>query len=106
MSYQKILFAFTVLFFPCCTAFAQRDTLSLQTIADRSVKYTNDFPIEKVYVHFDKPYYAAGDTVWLKAYATVDIHLPTTMSKIVYVDVFNDQDSMMVSLKLPLVNGA
>jgi len=105
MNYKKHLPVFIVLFFTCLSVFAQRDTLSLQTIADRSVKYTNNYPIEKVYVHFDKPYYAAGDTVWLKAYATVDIHQPTQMSKIVYVDVYNDQDSMMVSLKLPLVNG-
>jgi hypothetical protein len=105
MSYKKLLPAFTLLFLTCLSVFAQRDTLSLNTIITKSVKFSNDFPIEKVYVHFDKPYYAAGDTVWFKAYTTVDIHLPSQLSKIVYVDVYNDQDSMMTSLKLPLVNG-
>jgi hypothetical protein len=105
MSYKKLLPAFTLLFLTCLSVFAQRDTLSLNTIISKSVKFSNDFPIEKVYVHFDKPYYAAGDTVWFKAYTTVDIHLPSQLSKIVYVDVYNDQDSMMTSLKLPLVNG-
>ncbi|MES2277146.1 MAG: carboxypeptidase regulatory-like domain-containing protein [Bacteroidota bacterium] len=105
MSYKKLLPAFALLLFTCLSAFAQRDTLSLNTIITRSVKFSNDFPIEKVYVHFDKPYYAAGDTIWLKAYTTVDIHQPSQLSKIVYVDMYNDQDSLTASLKMPIING-
>lgn len=105
MSYKKFLPVFTALLFVCCAVFAQRDTVSLNTIITKSVKYVNDYPIEKVYVHFDKPYYAAGDTVWLKAYVTADLHMPSTLSKIVYVDVYNDQDSLMAAVKLPVVNG-
>jgi hypothetical protein len=105
MDYKKFLPAFCLFLVSGLYVFAQRDTLSLQTIIDRSIKYTNSYPIEKVYLHFDKPYYAAGDTIWFKAYATTDIHLPSQLSKVVYVDVYNDQDSMMTSIKLPLVNG-
>jgi hypothetical protein len=47
--------------------FAQ-DTISLKTIVDRSQKLIEDYPSEKVYLHFDKPYYAVGDTIWFKAY--------------------------------------
>lgn len=105
MSYKKFLPLFVVFFTLYCSVFAQRDTVSLNTIIAKSVKYVNDYPVEKVYVHFDKPYYAAGDTVWLKAYTTTDLHVPSTLSKIVYVDVYNDQDSLMASIKMPLVNG-
>jgi hypothetical protein len=104
MNYKRILPAFALLLFTCLSAFAQRDTLSLQTIIDRSVKYANDYPIEKVYVHFDKPYYAVADTIWFKIYNTVDIHTPSLLSKVVYVDMYNDQDSLMAAVKLPLVN--
>ena len=45
------------------------------------------YPIEKVYLHFDKPYYAVGDTIWFKAYLTIDRHQPSPLSKIIYVDV-------------------
>ena len=46
------------------------------TIADEPVKriltklerYRAEFPLEKVHLHFDKPYYAAGDSIWFKAY--------------------------------------
>lgn len=106
-------------FLPLClfllvsaTAFAQftpiaarKDSVSLNDLLAKSVKYTNDYPVEKVYVHFDKPYYAAGDTVWLKTYVTVDQHVPSTMSKVVYIDMYSDQDSLVKSLKLPLVDG-
>jgi len=105
MIYKRFFFALLFLFFACASAFAQRDTVSLNTILTKSVKYSNDYPIEKIYVHFDKPYYAAGDTIWFKVYATVDIHLPSQLSKIAYVDLYNDQDSLTTSLKLPLVNG-
>lgn len=30
--------------------------------------YNNLLPAEKLYMQFDKPYYAAGDTIWFKAY--------------------------------------
>lgn len=90
----------------CFSAFAQqRDTVDLNTILQKSVKFTEDYPVEKVYVHFDKPYYAVGDTIWLKVYVTVDQHVPSSMSKIVYVDMFNESDSLMTALKLPVVNG-
>jgi hypothetical protein len=110
MNYKKLLLAFTLLIVSCLTSFAQfikmdRDTLSLNSIITKSVKYANDYPVEKVYVHFDKPYYAAGDTIFLKAYLTADLHLPSQLSKIVYVDLYNNQDSLAASLKLPVING-
>ncbi|RYU86526.1 carboxypeptidase regulatory-like domain-containing protein [Mucilaginibacter terrigena] len=104
MSLKK--FALIISFISCLTApaFAQRDTVSLNTIIAKTAKYALSFPIEKVYLHLDKPYYSAGDTIWFKAYVTVDKHLPTTLSSIVYVDISN-QDSIVQLVKLPVVNG-
>jgi hypothetical protein len=87
------------------SAFAQRDTVSLNTILTKTVKYATSFPIEKVYLHLDKPYYAATDTIWFKAYVTIDKHQPSGLSSIVYVDIANSQDSIVQELKLPVVNG-
>jgi hypothetical protein len=107
MNYRRFLLAsFFLVFIAFFPASAQlRDSVDLNTIIAKSVKYTNDYPIEKVYIHFDKPYYAVGDTMWMKAYVTVDEHVPSTMSKIVYVDIYNDQDSLMTAVKLPVTNG-
>jgi hypothetical protein len=87
------------------SSFAQTDTINLNSLVANAASTLNKRPIEKAYVHFDKPYYAVGDTIWFKAYITVDIHLPTALSKIAYLDVFNSRDSLMTSLRLPLNNG-
>jgi hypothetical protein len=110
---------FTALLFSllavCLSAFSQSDTVSVKTIVTKTVKYNNEYPFEKVYIHFDKPYYAVGDTIWFKAYLTTDVtinddmtknkHLPSTLSKIVYVDVISGKDSVVQRLKLPVTNG-
>lgn len=96
-------------------AFSQSDTVSAQTIVNKTIKYNADYPFEKVYLHFDKPYYAVGDTIWFKAYITVDVtinddmtrnkHLPTTFSKVLYVDILNARDSVVQRFKLPATDG-
>jgi hypothetical protein len=86
------------------TAYAQNDVSVLNRIMARSAKLYNDQPIEKVYLHFDKPYYALGDTIWFKAYLTIDRHLPSVLSKIIYVDILGPRDSLVRALKLQVKN--
>ncbi|WP_428331223.1 carboxypeptidase regulatory-like domain-containing protein [Mucilaginibacter sp.] len=71
----------------------------------KTAKLYNDYPIERVYLHFDKPYYAVGDTIWFKAYLTMDQHLLSPISKIIYVDILAAHDSLVQTLKLPVKNG-
>ncbi|TSD66218.1 carboxypeptidase regulatory-like domain-containing protein [Inquilinus sp. KBS0705] len=86
-------------------AFAQKDTIGLNSIITKTTRFITNYPIEKVYLHLDKPFYAAGDSIWFKAYVTIDKHQPTVLSTIVYVDITNSQDSIMRLIKLPVVNG-
>src|ERR1700761_2098887 len=85
-------------------AFAQDNTAVLNHIMSKTAKIYHDYPIEKVYLHFDKPYYAVGDTIWFKAYLTVDNHVPSALSKIIYVDILGPRDSIIQSLKLQVKN--
>jgi len=87
------------------SASAQQDSLILDNIIDKSKKSADGHPVEKVYLHFDKPYYSVADTIWFKAYLTMEVHIPSQISKIMYVDVMNSQDSLVQSLKLPVTNG-
>jgi hypothetical protein len=87
------------------SASAQRDSIPLTTIIAKTAKLTNDRPTEKVYIHFDKPYYAVNDTIWFRAYVTIDLHQLTTLSKILYVDFTNVQGQLVNEIKLQLVNG-
>lgn len=87
------------------SARAQRDSIALTSVIDKTQRYMSGHPMEKVFLHFDKPYYAVGDTIWVKAYVTIDLHTPTPLSKIVYIDFINDERMLMAELKLQLVNG-
>ncbi|MFC4212056.1 TonB-dependent receptor plug domain-containing protein [Pedobacter lithocola] len=69
-------------------------------------EYTNKFQQEKVYLHLDKPYYAIGDDIWFKAYVfNTKTQLPTDISKILYVELINEKDSLKRQIKLPLMGG-
>jgi len=106
MKFLNTLFAtlvFTIIFY--LPASAQNDNGVLNQIMTKTAKAYTDLPIEKVYLHFDKPYYALADTMWFKAYVTVDNHQPSPISKIIYVDVMAPHDSLVTGLKLQVKNG-
>ncbi|GAB3930233.1 carboxypeptidase-like regulatory domain-containing protein [Mucilaginibacter myungsuensis] len=69
-------------------------------------KWSTINPQEKVYIHMDKPYYALGDTIWFKGYVmTGSRHQLSAVSGAVHVDLVNDRDSIIRSLKLPVSAG-
>ena len=81
-----------------------QDTISLNNLIDKSQKIVQKYPYEKVYLHFDKPYYAVGDTIWFKAYVATGQDQPSDMSKVLYVDLVSENDTLIRSMKLPIVN--
>src|ERR1700753_2767785 len=61
---------------------------------------------EKVYLQFDKPYYAAGDTIYLKAYVTKgEEHQLSDISSVLHVDLINPQNKVDQFIKLQLDSG-
>lgn len=86
------------------SAFSQKDTTTLNNIIKKTSKLPELYPVEKVYLHFDKPYYSVVDTMWFKAYLTSEQNMPSPLSKVVYVDVMNNKDSLIASVKLPVTN--
>jgi TonB-dependent SusC/RagA subfamily outer membrane receptor len=67
--------------------------------------FRNRIPVEKVHLHFDKPYYTLGDIIWIKAYVVNENNGLSNLSKVIYIDLINDKDSVKQSLKLPLALG-
>jgi len=105
MKYIKIVLALIVLSLGLhFSATAQQDTAVLQNILEKTKRLSQTQPIEKVYLHFDKPYYSVADTIWFKAYLTSEQNLASQLSRIVYVDIINDRDSLVTALKLPVTN--
>lgn len=69
-------------------------------------EYTKRFPTEKAHLQLDKPYYAAGDNIWFKAYVADARNTNlTTQSNILYVELVDEVDSVCKQLRLPLENG-
>lgn len=103
MNYLKLSFAFFILSLSLnLHVSAQQDTTILSNILNKSKIIAEQYPAEKVYLHFDKPYYSVADTIFFKAYLTFEQNLPSQLSKVVYVDLMDSQDSLVQSLKLPV----
>lgn len=64
-------------------------------------KFANNYPQEKVYLHFDKDYYAAGETMWFSGYLTLnDVPSP---ARNLYAEL-RDQKGVIVQKELVFVN--
>src|SRR5690606_28090842 len=76
-------------------------TVHVNTIVENTQKLFENYPIDKVHLHFDKPYYSVGDTVWFKGYLTTNLY-NYDVSKIMYIEVLTSGDSLVQTLKMPL----
>ncbi|HEV7781870.1 MAG TPA: hypothetical protein VGO58_11435 [Chitinophagaceae bacterium] len=76
---------------------AQRPDAALNTLATR-------YPTERVYIHYDKEHYVAGETIWLKAYLYSN-GLPSTLSNNFYLQLIDGNGNTVINKKYP-VKGA
>lgn len=73
----------------------------LEKVKTRLVDYRQRLAPEKTYLHTDKDVYTNGDTIWFKTYLVDGItHEVSNKSKVVYVDLVNDRDSVVAQRKL------
>lgn len=67
-------------------------------ITEKFIQYQQDHLHEKIYVHTDKDFYLAGETVWFKIYITdAFFNRPLPMSKIAYVEMINNKGPLLQS---------
>jgi len=77
-----------------------------ENLLKKLAAYNEEHPQEKVYLHFDKPYYAVGDNIWFKAYVTDSRSGQLSkISSALYVELISERDSVKKQIKLPLVSG-
>ncbi|MDX9919699.1 MAG: TonB-dependent receptor plug domain-containing protein [Paludibacter sp.] len=73
----------------------------IKTIAKRFAELWHYNPQDKVYVHTDKPYYNAGETMWLNAYVlNAATHRPDSKSRFVIVELIDQTDSVVTRIKI------
>ncbi len=86
-------------------AFTSEDDL-VQNIVAKFDRYQNELPQEKAYLHLDKPYYTAGETLWFKAYLVeANTHLPDTISIPLYVELIDNQRGKLIDKKILQLEG-
>lgn len=88
------------------TAFCQADDAALKNITAKLQNYTSTHLLEKAYLHFDRPYYNAGDTIYFKTYVTLgEQHELSKLSGVLDVDLISPANEIQRSIKLQLNNG-
>ncbi len=79
-----------------------------QTIEQRIVAASDSFrtlyPMEKVFLHTDKSNYSYEETIWFKAYTTIDERL-SILSSVLYIDLLNERGDIVEKRMLPLKKG-
>lgn len=81
--------------------------ITLETFP-RPVVTQNSLPLlqEKLYINTDKPAYLCGEILWFKAYLTdVKNHLPLSLSKVLYVELINNDNKPVLQTKIALEDG-
>jgi len=82
------------------------DSTIIKKLLDKADARQKAYTPEKLYLHFDKPYYAAGDTAWFKAYVLQagDLKASAYSAKI-YVELLNGGGQLVQRLVVPVVSG-
>jgi len=86
-------------------ASAQAGHMPVQKIIGLVDSFNARLPSEKLYLHFDKPYYAVGDTMWFKAYLFQAATHTWSSSGLLYVELINDSDKLIRRMSFPVGYG-
>ena len=103
---MKKSFVFFLLLIAAFTSHSQTDTVGLARLINSLRNHAFNHASERIYLQLDKSSYIQGETIWFKAY---NFSWPSgglsTMSGVLYVDLINDQDSILTHLNLSIESG-
>jgi len=104
--YQRVASLLPIDYYPDETTGPPVDSTVSKNVIAKLEKYATGHVIEKAYLHFDKPYYAAGDTMYFKAYITEgEKHELSLLSGVLHVDLIDGDNKTNQSIKLEINNG-
>ena len=106
---RKLYYAFTgiILFISTAFTFTDEGKSLTEKILLQLEKYRQNTPQEKLYLHFDKPYYMAGETMWFKGYLFDGIqHRIDSVSRVVYVDLVNKTTGRIIANRVLKCEGS
>ena len=78
----------------------------LKSLLNKIEAFHQENKQEKIFIQTDKAYYAAGDTIWLKAYVrAADTHAPSDLSNILHVALLTGDQQEKQKLRLEITDG-
>lgn len=86
--------------------YAQKNQISqTDSIVKKAMTHLTEqirrFPQEKIFLHLDKPYYSAGERIWLRAHMVhATLHIPMSISRYIYVELVNSENELVQKKKL------
>ena len=105
-NYQKIILA--ILFLIVVKAEAQDSTAirKIKAYSKQFAAFSNSYPQEKVYLHFDNSAYFLGETLLFKAYlVSADRNGLSQYSKTLYVELVTPEGNIIDTKKFKIENG-
>ncbi|HEY0655798.1 MAG TPA: TonB-dependent receptor plug domain-containing protein [Chryseosolibacter sp.] len=108
MNLKKLLLATALVIVIASSGFVlYTNNETLTRIAEKFMAYQAKRPIEKVYLHLDKPYYASGEDIWFKAYLVdgLKLSLDSSISRVMYVELLNADRKLIERHTLPIPEG-
>lgn len=106
---NRKLFTLSIsLIFVFASAFTISDDGSglIEKLIAKFEKYHHENPQEKVYLHLDKPYYLAGETIWFKGYLfDATFHRIDSVSRVLYVDLIDESKGKVIAQRILKCDG-
>ncbi|HZY35831.1 MAG TPA: MG2 domain-containing protein [Mucilaginibacter sp.] len=95
-----------LLFAACAAGVSTGNAQVIQEVQNSFNLYKQSALQEKIFVHTDKNVYLPGEILWFKVYCVDgENHKPINISKVVYLDVLDNNQSRIVEAKVALNNG-
>lgn len=88
------------------TGFTTKMNDFLRDLIATTSKYNEHLPEDRVYLHFDKPFYKPGEDVWFSAYIRDAASMqPSKKSEILHVQLLNPKGNIQQEYKLTALDG-
>lgn len=85
---------------------ANAEYASILNYMKRAMRFNEEVPQEKVYLHFDNTGYFKGETIWFKAYVVNAGNMkPTELSRVLYVELVTPGGDVVKTQKLYVNDG-
>src|SRR4051812_18149123 len=94
-------FLLAIFLIPLFTIAQDKGTSDIDSIAERVIQNLRSNVKEKIFLQTDRSVYGVGETLWFKAYIVDSLsNRLTAKSKILFVDLVDDRDSLLTQLLL------